>query len=105
MESLVSDFDSILSSFYGDQRKIMLLSSIFRQNVETFNISFDIAKDLPTYQDMQRFRVTSYLEKVNEKTLDYKLFLKIFKECLICLISMYEILNRKTFDCFVNEFL
>lgn len=104
MECFPRHFSSVFSFLYQDESKHQELLSIFKKIVEVFDKSFDMANknDLPPYQDMQRFFMTSYMANLNKQNFDFKLFFKMFKECWICLIAIYEFLSQKSFFCFVN---
>lgn len=104
MELNLSEFLSFFSSFYQDKCQFLSLSSIYQQNVDKFDKSFDISNNIPSLEVLQRFFFTSYMAKQNQRNFEFKLFFKMFKECWVCIISIYELLQGKSFDTFVKFF-
>ena len=96
------DFASLIPFFYNDQNRYSKLSFIFQKNVNMFEKSFDIVNRLPSYLELQRFIFISCMSKMHLKALEFKLLFNVFKESLLCLISMYEIVNGKSFENFVK---
>ena len=99
------NFVSLLSCFYQNQCSYIKLSFIFQINMSKFNKSLGSLNQLPSYLDIQRFFLASVLKKLCRGNYHFRNFFKKFKECWICLISMYEILHEKSFDTFVNNFI
>ena len=100
MEERLNNFSSFLSYFYEDQLRNLQLSLIFQTNANMFEESFEIINELPSNQDMQKMILVSYCANFQQKNF----FFNVFKECLICLLSMYEFMHQKSFITFVQFF-
>ena len=104
MEQSFRDMSSLFSFFYNDECQFQTLSLLYQNNVKSFDKKFDLENEIPSYYSMKRFLVTLYMAKTNQRPFEFKLFFKMFKECLLCLISMGEITFERSFDTFVNLF-
>ena len=87
--------------FYRNQGIYLRLLFIFQVNLNNFDSSLGLVNQLPSFFDIQLFFMSSCFTKVYETNFEFRNFFKKFKECWICLISMYEILHEKSFVAFV----
>ncbi len=104
MEQCLSDISTLFSFFYNDESRFQTLTSHYQKNVDLFDKKIDLSNEIPSYFEIGRFLVTLNTAKTNQRPLEFKLFFKMFKECLLCVISIYEITYEKSFDTFVNFF-
>lgn len=100
-----SEFFSVISFFYDGQTRINMLSSIFNKNLDMFQNSFHVSNKLPSERDIIKLLEISYNAHFQQKNIEFTLFFNAFKESWFCLISMYEIIHKKSFETFVNVFI
>lgn len=93
----------IISSFYQDRSKFLILASNFERNINKFEESIEISHSICSIYEIQEIIKKDHIASKNKKSSSFKFRFQNAKNCLLFLISMNEILTRKNFESFVNS--